>query len=213
MILVLAPPSVVHLQGQGAEASQEGDTVLERGNDFSPPVAITLIKSQAGELRPGKTFDAGEDWLRGLTFNVRNDSGKPINYISLSIRFTRPKGQGGELDFVEPLDYGASPIPYEDGRVPINTAQPILPGASVELKLTDEEYYEVKTLLTESKYPKVIKKIRVTVQMLGFVDGAIWIAGKTYVLDEDRPGRIVPLEKKGAQMGRWAWDAFLVSGQ
>jgi hypothetical protein len=198
-LLILITPSVVHLQNQSDEKSQEGDTVLERGEDFHPPIAITLIKSQTGELKPGKAFNTGEDWFRGLTFSIRNDSEKPINYITLSIRFPRPKGQDGELDFVEPLDYGASPIPYDDGRVPINTVEPLLPGASVELRLTDQAYYEVKQLLTESKYPKSIKKIRVTVQMLGFVDGTLWVAGRTYVLDKDQPGRIVPLEKKGTR--------------
>lgn len=198
-LLVLVPPSVVRLQSRGDEKRQEGDTVLERGEDFHPPIAITLIKSEAGELKPGRAFNAGEEWFRGLTFNVRNDSEKPINYIGLMIRFPRPKGQGGELDFVEPLDYGESPVPYEDGRVPINLAEPILPGAGVELKLTDKEYDEVKTLLAELKYPRAIKKIRVTVQMLGFVDGTLWIAGRTYVLDKDVPGKLIPLEKNGAR--------------
>jgi hypothetical protein len=196
VFFVLIPPSVVRLQSQSNDKGQEGDTVLERGEDFHPPITITLTKSQARELKPGKAFNMGEDWFRGLTFSIRNDSEKPMNYITLSIRFPRPKGQNGELDFVEPLDYGASPIPYEDGRVPINTAEPIMPGSSVELKLTDAEYNEVRTLLAESKYPRAIKKIRVTVQMLGFVDGTIWLGGRTYVLDKDRPGRIVPLEKK-----------------
>jgi hypothetical protein len=200
VLFFLIPPSVVRLQSQSDEERREGDTVLERGEDFHPPITITVTKSQAGELKPGTAFNTGEDWFRGLTFSIRNDSEKPMNYITLSIRFPRPKGQNGELDFVEPLDYGASPIPYEDGRVPINTAEPILPGASVELKLTDKEYNEVKALLTELKYPKAIKKIRVTVQMLGFADGTLWIAGKRYVLDKDVPGKLIPLEKK-----RYTW--------
>jgi hypothetical protein len=158
MLLILIPPSVVRLQGQSDEKRQEGDTILERGEDFHPPVAITLIKSQAGELKPGRTFNTGEDWFRGLTFNVRNDSGKSLNYVELSIRFPRSKGQDGELDFVEPLTYGESPVPYQDGRVAINTAEPILPGASVELRLADQAYNEVKALLAESKYPRAIKK-------------------------------------------------------
>lgn len=196
MLLSLTPPSTVHPQNQSDEKSQEGDTVIERGEDFRPPIAITLIKSHVGELRPGKSFNAAEEWFKGLTLYVRNDSEKPINYIGLSIRFPRPKGQSSELDFVEPLEYGESPIPYQDGRTPINTAEPILPGANVELRLTDEDYNEVKALLTESRYPRAIKKIRVTVQMLGFADGSLWMAGKRYVLDKEMPGKLVPLEKK-----------------
>src|SRR5947199_6143059 len=62
-LLILITPSVVRLQNQSDEESQEGDTVLERGEDFHPPIAITLIKSQAGELKPGKAFNTGEDWF------------------------------------------------------------------------------------------------------------------------------------------------------
>jgi hypothetical protein len=200
VLLILIPPSVVRLQSHSDEKRQEGDTVLERGEDFHPPVSITVIKSDAGELRPGKSFNGGEDWFRGLTFNVRNDAEKPINYIGLGVRFPRPKGQDGELDFVEPLDYGESPVPYQDGRVLVNTAEPISPGASVELRLTDQAFDEVKALLAESKYPRAIKKIRVTVRMLGFADGTLWIAGKRYALDRDVPGKLIPLEKKTARV-------------
>lgn len=111
VLLILIPPSA-RLQSRSNDKGEEGDTILERGEDFHPPISITLIKSQAGEVKPGKAFNAGEDWFRELTFRIRNDSGKSINYITLSIRFPRPKGGGGELDFVEPLDYGASPIPH-----------------------------------------------------------------------------------------------------
>src|SRR5215213_752887 len=200
MLLILIPPSVVRPQSQSDEKRQEGDTVLERGEDFHPPVSITVIKSQAGELRPGKSFNGGEDWFRGLTFNVRNDSEKPINYIGLGVRFPRPKGQDGELDFVEPLDYGESPVPYQDGRVLVNTAEPISPGASVELRLTDQAFNDVKALLAESKYPRAIKKIRVTFRMLVFSDGTLWVAGKSYALDRDVPGKLIPLEKKKARV-------------
>jgi hypothetical protein len=194
--LMLAPSSVEYLHSQGKEASQDGDTVLEKGRDFTPPVEITLVKSQSGVIEPGRKFTGGEDWFKGLTVTVRNAAEQPITHISLKLLFPRPKGQEGELDFLERLDYGESPIPSEDGRVPVNSARAIMPGESVDIQLSDEVYDSLRALLKESKFPPSIKKIKVDVAMLGFSDGTIWIAGKRYELDKNNPGRLTPLEKK-----------------
>lgn len=135
-----------------------GDTVLERADEFGPPVEITLTKSDIGIIKPGKKFSAGEDWFKGLTVSVRNDSDRPITHLSLRLRFPRPKGQEVALDFVESLEYGESPIPGADGIVPTNTARPVMPGESVELRLSDEDFYGVSEQLRASKYPSSIKK-------------------------------------------------------
>lgn len=127
-LLMLTPFSVVHLQSRTGAANRRGDKVLEMGDDFHAPVQITLIKSQAGVIRLGEPLSDGEDWFKGLTIAVRNNSGKPITYISLRIRFPRPKGQENELDFVEPLNYGVSPIPDANGQVPFNPVNPVLAG-------------------------------------------------------------------------------------
>lgn len=197
-VLTLSPWSIASLRGHTEVTYQEGDTVLERADDFSPPVEITLTKSHIGVIKPGKRFSAGADWFKGLTVSVLNSSDRPITYLSLRLRFPRPKGQEGELDFVEPVNYGETPIPDAAGIVPPNTARPVMPGESVELKLSDEDFYDLREYLKASKYPPSIKKIRLSVQMIGFDDGTMWIGGRRYVLDKDHPGKVTPLEKKVA---------------
>lgn len=195
-ILMVVSASVAHLQSQTGEANRSRDKVLEIGDDFHAPVKVTLVKSQAKVIRPGEPFSDGEDWFKGLTISVRNDSGKPITYISLRIRFPRPKGQENELDFVELLNYGVSPMPNAAGQVPFNPAKTVLPGEIAELKLSDEDYNDIKMLLKDSKYSSSINKIKVSIMMLGFNDGTVWIGGKTYTPDKNNPGRLIPLEKK-----------------
>lgn len=194
--LMLAPSSVKNLHTQGKEAGQDGDTVLERGRDFNPPVKITHAKSRWGVIEPGRQFAAGEDWFKGLTLTVRNDSEEAITYISLKLLFPRQKGQETDLDFVELLSYGESPVPYADGRFPTSSAKPVMPGESVDLQLTDAAYDDLRAVLSESKFPPKIKKLKVDVAMLGFVDGTLWTAGKRYELDRQRPGELIPLQKK-----------------
>lgn len=194
--LVLAHAPRGYLQSHRNETNQDEDKILENGDDFDPPVEITAIKSRAGIISPGKKFSADEDWFKGLTIRVRNDSKKPITHIALRIIFPPPEGQEDKLKFVEPLTYGASPIPSADGHVPFNTAKPVLPGESVELQLSDEDFYNIMTLLNDSGQPLSIKKIKVNVMMLGFSDGTLWLGGKSYELDKSRPGKLIPLEKK-----------------
>lgn len=197
-VLTISLSSNASLRGHTEVNYQDGDAVLEKADDFSPPVEITLTKSHIGVIKPGKRFSAGEDWFKGLTVRVRNNSDRPITHLSLRLRFPRPKGQEGELDFVEPLVYGESPIPDAAGIVPANTARPVMPGESVELRLSDEDFYEVREQLTASKYLPSIKKIRLSVQIIGFDDGTVWVGGKRYVPDKDSPGKLIPLEKKVA---------------
>ena len=192
VFLTLMLPSVVYLQSQSDEANQDGDKILENEEDFHPPVKMTLVKSQIGVIKPGSKISDGEDWFKGLALTVRNDSEKPITYISLRIRFPRPKGQENKLDFVERLNYGESPIPSADGQVPYNSAKPIMSGESVEIKLSDEDYNDIKLALQDSKYPPSIKKIKIAVLTLGFNDGTIWVGGKRYQLDKNNPGKLIP---------------------
>jgi hypothetical protein len=180
---------------------QDDNIVLEKGKDFNPPVAITLIQSQIGAIEPDKKLSASKDWFKGLKVTVRNKSEKPITHISLKLHFPRPQGQENELDFVETLNYGESPIPYKDGRIPINTVKAIMPGESIQLSLSDEIYDTLRMILEESKYPSIIKKIRVYVSILGFSDGTLWMGDKTYRLDENNPGKLIPTEKKTAILG------------
>lgn len=193
--LVLTASPRGYLQSHSNETNQDEDKILEKGDDFDPPVEITAIKSRVGIIRPGKKFSADEDWFKGLTISVRNDSKKPITHIALRIIFPPPEGQKNKLDFVEPLTYGASPIPSADGQVPFNTAKPVLPGESVELQLSDENFYDIMRLLNDGQPPS-IKKIKVNVMMLGFSDGTLWLGGKSYEPDKSRPGKLIPLEKK-----------------
>ena len=176
--------------------NQDDNIFLEKGKDFDPPVAITFIQSRIGAIEPGKKLSVGKDWFKGLAVTVRNDAGKSITHIALKIHFPRPQGQENELDFVETLNYGESPIPNKDGQIPVNTVKAIMPGESIQLRLSDEIYDAVRMILEDSKYPSIIKKIRVYVSKLGYSDGTLWMGGKTYRLDENTPGKLIPAEKK-----------------
>ena len=192
--LIFALSLIVYARNQDKAPGRGRDKIIEKGEDFDPPVEIIFVKSKIGEIETNKKFSAEEDWFRGLAITLLNNSAKSITHASISIRFPHP--QENKLDFVVPLNYGESPIPSEDGQILPNTASAVLPGERIELRLPDEDYDNIRTTLNESGYPRSIKKIRIYVTMLGFSDGTLWIGGKTYKPDQNNPGRLIPLVKK-----------------
>jgi hypothetical protein len=167
---------------------------LEKGNDFNPPVEISQVKSKVGLIETDKKFSANADWFKGLDLEIKNKFDKPLTHISLSVRF--PRTEQGKKDFVAPIYYGESPISSQNGEFLTNTVKPIAPGESVNLKITDDYYEQIKTALSESNYPSQIQKIRVYVTVIGFEDNTIWMAGNMYQIDRDNPGKLIPLGKK-----------------
>jgi hypothetical protein len=175
--------------------AQNRDKIVEKRRDFKPPADIISVKSEIGLIETDKKFSADAEWFKGLTVVVRNDSEKPMTYISVKIQFPHPNKQDG-LDFVVPIGYGESPLPSRGGKFLDNVSALIMPGDTIALKLSDDDYVNVRTLLNEQGYPSIIKKIEVYVATIGFEDGSIWMGDKFYKLDKNNPGKLIPLEKK-----------------
>ncbi len=100
------------------------------------------------------------------------------------------------MDYVVPIEYGESPFLSKDGQFLTNTATPIMPKESAELKLSEEEYVNTQSQLIEMGYKGDIKKIKIYITTIGFSDKTLWIGGKIYKLDKKNPGKLIPFEKK-----------------
>lgn len=172
------------------------DRFLEKGDDFSPPVNISLIKSEIGVIETDRSFLADENWFKGLELNIRNKSGKSITHIKIDIRFPRPQGQQQKLDFVTSLTYGESPLPSKDGQFLSNLAKPLMPEENIELKLSEDDYNRIRDSLKELGYPLSIRKIKVYVTTIGFNDDTVWMADRIYKIDRNNPEKLILLEKK-----------------
>lgn len=201
MLLVLGIVCLFAIFSSNLKAQpQIRDRIIHKKRDFNPPADISLIKTKIGKILPNKELRANEDWFEDLAIIVTNTYDKPINHISLSIRFPRqdpPEKRKKErkLDFVIPLNYGESPIPRIDGSVRKNTATPILPGQSIELTLSKKEYSEIRRNLRESNFPPNIDVIDVYITTIGFTDGTVWLGGKILKFNNSQQGSITPIKK------------------
>lgn len=174
--------------GTHSSGSQNEDKILEKVKDYDPPVKITLVKSRIGVIETDKKISASDDWLRGLTIRVRNDSGMVVTGVVIYIRFPRPANQAKELDLWAPIQYGRDPFePPED--YPLPPAEPILPGQTKDITLSDREYDELRAILDNLNYPASIKAIKLEVRIIGFQDGTAWSTGKIFRRDPNNPGK------------------------
>jgi hypothetical protein len=192
-VLLLGYSPVVHLQSQSKETNQHSDKILEKREDLKPPVNITLIKSRIGVIESDKYFSADEDWFKGLRIKLRNSYTRPVTYIEVELRFPRPEEQRDQHDFVYHLRYGVDPLAMPKSNPPLNFA-PLVNGEDAELELSDESYKAIRKILENLRFPAEVKKIKISVSMLGFNDDTVWIAGRIYKQDKDEPGKLIPLE-------------------
>jgi hypothetical protein len=185
LVAVCAWAYTAHSSG-GQE--QNADRMIEKGEDYNPPVKIRLVKSKIGVIEPGKKISADDDWLRGLTVRVSNASNKPVTSVSLAIQFRRPENQPRELDLIAPIEYGRNPFaPSQEST--IAPPEPIFPGQTRDITLSDEGYDSLRSILDNLNFPLSIKSVKLQVRTVGFSDGTAWNTGKTFRRDPDNPDK------------------------
>ena len=75
-------------------AQQLRDRELRPAFDFTKieaPVEIISVKLNGKEVRPGEKVKGDDDWLRGLTFTLKNISPQPVAYVEVALQFPRPQ--------------------------------------------------------------------------------------------------------------------------
>lgn len=145
-------------------------TKLSRPNE---PVTITAVRVKGKPAQFGKAFPAGDNWLGGLTFVIKNTSGKTISWAMVALSF--PKKDGGEL--TDPMTYGIGRWDIDKIR---GGGPPLKPGESAEVTYPWEQYQSVREILDGMGYSKSITQIRVSVDQVIFADQPelMWIEGK-----------------------------------
>lgn len=181
--------------------TQDQDRLIERQSTPHEPVRINLIKTEKKRaVETDKRFRGDDEWFKGLTLNVTNVSGKVITYVDISFTFARPEeGETAQQPaFVNSLTYGNNPFldreTLQASPLP-PPPPPLLPGESLDLRLSDESYNRIRRILTKLKYPSSIKRITIVVRDIGFDDGTVWTFGHRYRPNPDDPEHPIELDE------------------
>jgi hypothetical protein len=183
-----------HAERHVAGTSQQDGKMFEKGDDFDPPVKIVLVKSKIGVIETDKKIEANDDWLKGLTIRVRNDSSEIVTHVSVELRFRRPQNQANEHDFVTQISAGRDPFgspQSSSSKAPVS----LLPGQTIDITVSNTEYESSRTALNELNYPPSIKAVRARIRAIGFSDGTAWSSGMIFERDPDNPEGWTPKKK------------------
>lgn len=165
---------------------QAQEREISKITNYQEPVKITRIKVKDKSVSYGQKFITDDDWLNGLTLNVKNTSDKPVVHLEIALIFFEGEyADGTRWRFGEDLRYG-----YDDPPASIPEAQrvkPILPGESLELVFTQEEYDLLITRLAESNRPKQIKHVKVEIRSVLFDDDRKWSVGIIMIRHPTKP--------------------------
>jgi len=165
------------------------------------PVTIIRVLYQGKQVEPGMPFEAGDNWLRGVSVVLKNVS--PSDVVLINIFGDVPETGAGTTGSPRvPVANGVGRKPEvamyspltgqrksEDASEPIN----LEPGKELTIPLLSKEYYEDFDSLVTAKQPlSSITKCEISVATVYFSDGTKWAHGY-WEPDASTPGRYKPI--------------------
>lgn len=145
--------------------------------DTAVTVSITAIRNLQNR-----------DWLSDLEIEVRNNSKKPIYYLSMDLLFPDiPKTN--ELDGIPrgiaiPLSYGRPDL-MQQGRFATSEDAALSPGEKYVFKIPESDCKGLLSFMSKKNYPlSMIKKIRLSIISISFGDGTGFAGGGPFSFNE-----------------------------
>ena len=168
VLLVLTSASSLHAFAQGNERA------INIKDDPRSPVKIMNVHTKGRKVESNKPFVDDDDWLKGLTVDVRNDSDKTLTFLQLELFFPRSEPDAKKPGASFPLDYGDDPFSYPSASVmPPLSVKSISPGEHLGITLTDNRWSAMNALLIDTGF-FVTSKVEIRVNLIGFSDGTAW---------------------------------------
>jgi hypothetical protein len=153
---------------------------------------ISIVSRALG----GKTFDSkksvlgGQDWLRQLTFDVKNVSNKNVIYFNIDLVVPKHGKMPGLVAFSIFFGNRMGPALLVPGDSDENDKL-VRPGDVVKVKLSDEEISRWETEL-KSYEVEDVTFVTVDIRTVHFDDGTCWQLGNDLRQDPDNPRRWMP---------------------
>lgn len=159
-------------------------------NKVQMPVEIVSISLNGKEIQPGEKIKGNDDWLQGLSFTLKNVSGKPLAYVEIALRFPQPNG------FVAySLNYG---VDFSRGTPRRESSPPaIQPGESLDLVLTKERYQVFLNVLAKGGASSSFEVAPYYIERVCFDDepDVIWEGGNLKRKDPNQIGKFNVIER------------------
>jgi hypothetical protein len=174
----LLAPFLIHAQEGGRTR------VVQKVSHRNEPVEIVELRTDGQAVKFLQGFPGRKDWLNKLTLKVRNNSGKPITYVAVTLEID----QAGAMDYPlhVPLVYGRRAASSGEASPPA-TPEAVAPGAACQLSMS-EQVGEFLTQFLEEKGVAEVNSAKLIIDLVLFGDGTAWKNGLTMDPDPSKPG-------------------------
>ncbi len=196
---------------QAQEALMGGSKFVEIEPDV-PREAARVVKVTVGDqvITPGffnprkgpsgVPFQAGDDWLKKLTFTIRNRSSK--KFVELDMRICFPDTQRTGHQICQPIELGRMPenVAYTDqgNRFDQWSKQPLDFRPGQEVKISFAPYAdEIRRRIEERQPFSTVSRCFINVAVGYFEDGMQWLLSEYSVPDPSHPGSFKPVDESG----------------
>jgi hypothetical protein len=178
--------------------SQDEEIITHKKFADNEPVKLVSIKTEQKELSLEKAFPKTSDWYKGLEFEIENISDKTITFITIELRFARPKDLKETLwsdkyPFAMDIHHGGYLKDFLENK---ESGVAIKPGEIVKIPLKENIYKGMNESLTRLGYPSKFKGVEIIIQEVGFSDRSLWSYGLIYRQDPKDPAKWPPVLEK-----------------
>lgn len=172
-----------------ANATLQTEKTIETLPYGNEPVDLQEIKYKGESIKAGEKIRADSEWLRDVSLQLTNKSGKLIVYVDVAFDFPETKSTGAVTSYS--LRLGNRPGGPYSGRTPLE----FKPGESLKVSLA-EEYDKLKHFVEKSHPIASLNRVRVRVNFIGFDDGTAWSAGSFVRLDPSNPHHYIKINNQ-----------------
>lgn len=148
------------------------------------PVEVIAGEVKAKSIVFGKPFAGTDRWVGGLTFTIKNNSTKPVDWVKVALSFPNSRHPGPHV--VDYMTYGIGRSDIEKFR---GGGPPLKPGETGEVSYSWAQYQSIRGILDGMDYPRSIMEIEVSVQQVSFAGEheTMWIEGQMCKEDYHSP--------------------------
>ncbi|MEQ1606585.1 MAG: hypothetical protein ABL999_17125 [Pyrinomonadaceae bacterium] len=171
-------------QSLGARKSSPGDPKrISMYPSVELPIKIVDISIGKEPVSFDQNMPARPDWLKGLTFRIKNTSGKTIRRVVFDLRFPETEGGNG---MTYSLYYGPPVLP--DIPVLDTDETPIPPNSVFEYGLDEREFGRLKKFIESRQSLDTLTRMKIYFSYVHFDDNTGWNSGPT-MQDPENPRR------------------------
>lgn len=213
--VVLTALAVNSMPFGAATQGNQRKRVIEETPYPDAPVKIVGVLNRNHKIKFKESFSDDDDWIKGLAFEVVNQSEKTVTHVGIDLVLERPSDEAGLPPSVWPLTYGLNPFWLKpDEPVWDKYTKPIRPGEKAFITLSDLNHEDLKDLLKETNFSHGVDKMTVFVTTIGFDDKTAW-GGSYYIRDPSAPNGWSPKRKATGSTKRSAAFPFcrIILGQ